>query len=153
MRLDDYEHAVDFHRVTAHGPPPPGADPAAALRAYEVQCFREEYMAATAAAHLVASDGGGWLALLAGERHVRGRRGLPARTARRLAAATSGARKAPCDFRGAFVVVPRTAPPPAREDAMPGTEVADYLWYVARDAGDTAFREDRVNRAPAVLTG
>eukprot|EP00957_Ditylum_brightwellii_P116041 8852935-Ditylum_brightwellii.AAC.1 len=57
-------------------------------RLYEVQCFREEYMAETAALHMTKQEqtnNPGWVVILAGERHILGRDGIPNRALRRMA--------------------------------------------------------------------
>merc|ERR1712238_528943 len=58
-------------------------------RSYEVQCFREEYMADTVAQHMGAQqleNNPWWVAILAGERHIVGRDGIPNRALRRMSA-------------------------------------------------------------------
>mmetsp|Transcript_6398 Transcript_6398/g.13842 ORF Transcript_6398/g.13842 Transcript_6398/m.13842 type:complete len:419 (+) Transcript_6398:76-1332(+) len=153
VRTDDREHAEDFRRVTALQMSLSDfggcveAMEAAIARQYEVQCFREEYMAETAAIQM-ASQPDGWIALLAGERHILKRNGLPFRALRRSTnIRMKGFLSLPSLNRGLFTIVPRTEPfPAAAKDAI-GMESADYVWYVQRDPS-TEFREHEVNAAP-----
>lgn len=155
LRTTDRAHMEDFRRVAAAQASPSdlggcaaGAE-AALARRYEVQCFREEYMAESVAAHVAASGGAeggdGWIAILAGERHVLRRNGLPFRALRRTADVRKRFPSSPS--RGLFTFVPRTAAFPASAEDAPGMELADYFWYVPRDPA-TEFKENEVNSAP-----
>lgn len=145
----DREHEEDFRRVAERHMSVSDfggcaeAMEAAIARQYEVQCFREEYMAETAATH-IASRPNGWIALLAGERHILKRNGLPFRALRRSANTTE---RFSTNNRGLFTIVPKTAAFPTSAKDAPGMELADYFWYVQRDPS-TGFKENEVNSSP-----
>mmetsp|Transcript_20123 Transcript_20123/g.29875 ORF Transcript_20123/g.29875 Transcript_20123/m.29875 type:complete len:408 (-) Transcript_20123:181-1404(-) len=122
------------------------------FRQYEVQCFREEYMAQSVAIQM-AKQPDGWVAVLAGERHISGRVGLPFRTLIRVANLRNkqeNAAKAAEDIanRGVFVIIPKTITFPMKAKEAPDMKFADYVWFVQRDPS-TRFHEDEVNPAPA----
>ena len=149
---NDREHAEDFKRLAVHqlflsdfGGCVEAME-AAITRQYEVQCFREEYMAETAAIQM-ASQPDGWIALLAGERHILKRNGLPFRALRRMTNVRKSLLSPMSPSRGLFTIVPKTASFPIAAKDAPGMESADYVWYVQRDPS-TEFRENEVNRAP-----
>ena len=141
-------------------------------RLYEVQCFREEYMAETVALHMAKQDqqhkNPGWVVILAGERHILGRDGIPNRALRRMAAyATTRAKQnvanntkwknkydSVCN-RGVFTFVPRSVSSiPVIIDNIkeaPDHRSADYVWFTQRDPNAT-FDASVVNAAPTRTT-
>ena len=122
---------------------------AAIHRQYEVQCFREDYMAESAAMGMARQSEDGWVVLLAGEQHILGRNGIPFRALRRFSRKSlSPMSSLAGSSRGVFTIVPKTVSsfPIAVKDAL-GMESADYVWYVQRDPS-SKFREDKVNNAP-----
>jgi hypothetical protein len=116
-----------------------------------VTLFREEYMAENAAIQMNRQPYG-WVALLAGERHILRRDGLPSRALRTFA---EGRRKFSKNFsamqpsRGVFTIAPKVISFPIAAYDTVGIESADYVWYVQRDSS-TEFREDKVNNAPRI---
>eukprot|EP00571_Detonula_confervacea_P014382 CAMPEP_0172303130 /NCGR_PEP_ID=MMETSP1058-20130122/4710_1 /TAXON_ID=83371 /ORGANISM="Detonula confervacea, Strain CCMP 353" /LENGTH=361 /DNA_ID=CAMNT_0013013843 /DNA_START=424 /DNA_END=1509 /DNA_ORIENTATION=+ len=147
----DLEHAEDFRRLamqrlslTDYGCQE--AMDAAIWREYEVKCFREDYMAETAAMQM-ARRPDGWIAILAGEQHILRRNGIPLRALRRSSRKSSSVTASPSRSRGVFTIVPKTISFPIAAKDAPGIESADYVWYVQRDPS-TEFREDKVNNAP-----
>ena len=149
ISTSDRKHAEEFRRssmlsLSGTDNKCQAALDAALMRQYEVQCFREEYMAETAAIQM-AIQPDGWIALLAGERHILGRNGLPFRALRR----STNIRKnllTPLSLnRGVFTIVPKTSSFAAND--APGMDLADYVWYVPRDPS-YEFKEHEVNRAP-----
>jgi len=134
-------------------------------RLYEVQCFREEYMAESAALHMdkqyYSSGGPGWVTILAGENHVLGRNGIPFRALRRVAIKRTAMNKnqdnhykknkknfsLPVSNRGVFTIVPRAISFPIGLKEAPGISSADYVWFLERDPR-IAFDEKKINLAP-----
>jgi len=138
-------------------------------RLYEVQCFREEYMAETAALHMVKQEqknNPGWVVILAGERHILGRDGIPNRTLRRMASmltsiasSASSHRKASVtaaakgkgskvSHRGIFTFLPKCVSfPVSLAKEAPDHKSADYVWFTQRNL-NTAFDASVVNAAP-----
>lgn len=110
-------------------------------RSYEVQCFREEYMAESIALHQMEKESG-WVISLAGENHVLGRDGIPFRALRRTTAKIPFHRN-----RGVFTILPKTVQFPVILSGAPGMESADYVWFVERDPS-IIFDESSVNLAP-----
>jgi len=109
---------------------------------YEVQCFREEYMAETVARHQRETKGCAWIITLAGERHILHRDGIPFRALRRDTAKRPGIQN-----RGIFTIVPRTVNFPVILHEAPGIGSADYVWFVERDPS-IVFDETSINVAP-----
>ena len=136
-------------------------------RLYEVQCFREEYMAEMVAQHM-AKQPCGWVAILAGERHILGRDGIPDRALRRISARRTEmatARTAreqhrvltaenldnAVSNRGVFTFVPQSVSFPVRiAKDVPDIRSADYVWYTQRDPA-LAFDTSVVNSVPREL--
>ena len=116
-----------------------------------VTLFREEYMAESAALQM-NNQPHGWVALLAGERHVMRRDGLPSRVLRTFAGGrikSSESLSVEPPSRGVFTIVPQVISfPLAAKDTL-GIESADYVWYVQRDPS-VDFKEDKVNNAPRI---
>ena len=113
--------------------------------------FREEYMAERAALQMNRQPFG-WVALLAGEKHIMRRDGLPSRVLRTFAGGrtkfSKGLSIVP-PSRGVYTIVPKVISfPLAAKDTL-GIESADYVWYVQRDPS-VDFREDKVNNAPRI---
>jgi len=107
--------------------------------------FRDDYMAETAATHMIRHPEG-WVVLFAGERHILKRDGIPSRALRGLAKLRLAFPSLPSN-RGVFTIVPRTISfPLVLKDAL-GMEAADYVWYVQRDPS-VSFNEHDVNNAP-----
>jgi len=87
VSLNDRGHFRDFQRLALQqldGVCPEALD-TLIHREYEVQCFREEYMAESVALH-AGHRPDGWVAVLAGERHIVNRNALPFRALRRVTA-------------------------------------------------------------------
>jgi len=114
----------------------------------EVQNFRDEYMADSAALHYDhRRSRDGWLVLLAGSRHVAHRDGLPDRVARRVASRT----EAPADdrvFRGVHTIIPETVSFPVKAACFPSSTYGDIVWYQRPGEG---FDPAKINRAPRPL--
>lgn len=145
---NDLQHEADFKAAEGYMLSDYGgcveAMEKAITRQYEVQCFREEYMAETAAVHM-ASQPDGWIVLLAGERHILKRNGLPFRAVRRAANIRKTFVSPLAPNRGIFTIIPRTS---ALPKDIPGMDLADYFWYVQRDPENSDFRENEVNLSP-----
>jgi len=121
-------------------------------RQYEVQCFREEYMAESVA-RAVSDRPDGWVAILAGERHILGRNGIPFRALRRVTTNRNqrfSGSMTDVSNRGVFTIIPKTISYPLVAKEAPGIASADYIWYTQRDPS-SKFQEDQVNLAPANL--
>lgn len=117
-----------------------------AERLTEIQNFRDEYMADAAARHY---DSGhkrdGWLVILAGQRHVANRDGLPDRITRRMARATSTPAHSASVFRGVHTILPETTTFPVKLACLPSASYGDVVWLQPKAAD---FDPSKVNRAP-----
>jgi Haem-binding uptake, Tiki superfamily, ChaN len=122
-------------------------------RMYQVQCFREEYMAESVLLEVnrhLKHPQGHWTAVLAGENHILGRGGIPSRALRRLSSsllASTGpysTHKMLPKNRGVFTIMPRTIAFPMVANEAPGRMAADYVWYVENDN----LKKDQVNASP-----
>ena len=123
-----YGSSVDAERLTA------------------VQNFRDEYMADAAARHYDAKKTrDGWLVLLAGQRHVANRDGLPDRVARRVARAASTPAHGDAVFRGVHTILPETTNFPVKLACLPSSTYGDVVWLQPKSAD---FDPSKVNRAP-----
>jgi uncharacterized iron-regulated protein len=100
--------------------------------AYEAQTLREEWMAQSLASH--SRKHGGRILSIMGRNHVAGRRGVPNRIHRRLQ---------PLDWVAPFTILLQGAEWHPKDSALPkcadlpGTEKADWLWYVEHKKGCT----------------
>ncbi|CAB9514776.1 Protein of unknown function, DUF399 [Seminavis robusta] len=121
-------------------------------RMYQVQCFREEYMAESVLVEVNRHQKhpqGHWTAVLAGENHILGRGGIPSRALRRSSSSllatghTPGMKLTPKN-RGVFTVMPRTISFPMVANEAPGRMAADYVWYVENDT----LKTGQVNASP-----
>jgi uncharacterized iron-regulated protein len=122
-------------------------------RMYQVQCFREEYMAESVLLEVnrhLKHPQGHWTAVLAGENHILGRGGIPSRALRRLSSsllASTGSystQKILPKNRGVFTVMPRTIAFPMVANDAPDRMAAHYVWYVESDN----LEKDQVNASP-----
>jgi uncharacterized iron-regulated protein len=122
-------------------------------RMYQVQCFREEYMAESILLEVnrhLKHPQGHWTAVLAGENHILGRGGIPSRASRRLSssllasAGPYGTHKLLPKNRGVYTVMPRTIAFPMVANEAPGRMAADYVWFVENDN----LKKDQVNESP-----
>ncbi|MGK3741656.1 MAG: hypothetical protein ACI90V_008510 [Bacillariaceae sp.] len=122
-------------------------------------------MAETVALHMAKQEqqhkNPGWVVILAGERHILGRDGIPNRALRRMAAyATTRAKRNVANtkwtnkddgvtHRGVFTFVPKSVSSPVRVDMKeaPDHRSADYVWFTQRDPNAT-FDASVVNAAP-----
>mmetsp|Transcript_7470 Transcript_7470/g.22123 ORF Transcript_7470/g.22123 Transcript_7470/m.22123 type:complete len:381 (-) Transcript_7470:46-1188(-) len=121
-------------------------DPKARARLVEVQNFRDEYMSESAALHYdKRRKRDGWLVVLAGERHVANREGVPDRVARRVGRATNTPEHADVVFRGVHTIVPQTVAFPVRAACFPGPDHSDVVWFQPMP---DSFNPNKINRAP-----
>jgi len=91
----------------------------------------------------------GWLVLLAGQRHVANRDGLPDRVARRVARAASTPAHGDAVFRGVHTILPETTNFPVKLACLPSSTYGDVVWLQPKSAD---FDPSKVNRAPRPAT-
>ena len=106
-------------------------------------------MAETVAMQM-AKKHSGWVVILAGERHILGRDGIPFRALRRMAAHKTedlDALNGDVLNRGVFTFLPRTVSFPISAKEAPGMRSADYVWFLQRDP-KISFDPSVVNMAP-----
>ena len=140
-------------------------------RWYEVQCFREEYMAESGASELhkrkvdlLGKGKSHWMIVLAGRNHIEHRDGIPDRLLRRISMKQNeeqtdnqrhvehlGVYKQQQEFarsRGVYTIIPQTNRFPVELSTAPKYPSADYFWFVERDVETfPEFRDDRINAA------
>ena len=118
-------------------------------RWYQVQRFREEFMAESVALMLRRHHhgqahhhhGGHWTAVLAGENHILGREGIPSRALRRASLSSETTSR---PSRGVYTIMPRTASFPIVASDAPSRMQADYIWFVENES----LKANEVNMSP-----